>query len=103
MTKLILTATILLLNLFSYSAAQSRTAGFNDANLSLTLEGLGEIGLSVKYGQVDGLEARMQPTILQKLRDRAANRLRQGEVPLLEATDDAHIFDRPRLVFTVSL
>jgi hypothetical protein len=103
MTKQILTATILLLNLFSYTAAQSRTAGFNDANSKLTLEGLGQIGLSVKYGQIDGLEATMQPTILQKLRDRAANRLRQGEVPLMEATDDADMVGRPRLVFTVTL
>lgn len=103
MTKQILTATIILLNLFSYTAAQSRTAGFKDANPRQTLEGLGQIGLSVKYGQVDGLEATMQPTILQKLQDRAANRLRQGEVPLMEATDDADMVGKPRLVFTVTL
>ncbi len=102
MTKQILTATILLLNLFSCAAAQSRTAGFKDSNPKQTLEGLGQIGLSVKYGQVDGLEATMQPSILQKLQERAANRLRQGEVPLMEATSDADI-GRPRLVFTVTL
>ena len=99
----ILTSTILLLNLFSYTAAQSRTAGFKDANPRQTLEGLGQIGLSVKYGQVDGLEATMQSTILQKLRDRAANRLRQGEVPLMEAPDEADMVGKPRLVFTVTL
>jgi hypothetical protein len=103
MTKQILTATILLLSLFSYAAAQSRTAGFNDSNPRLTLEGLGQIALSVKYGQVDGLEATMQPTILQKLRDRAVNRLKQGEVPLLQATDEADMVGRPHLVFTVTL
>jgi hypothetical protein len=103
MTKQILTATILLLTLFSYTAAQSTTAGFKDANPKQTLEGLGQIGLTIKYGQVDGLEAKTQPTILQKLRDRAANRLKQGEVPLIEATDDADLVGRPRLVFTVTL
>jgi hypothetical protein len=101
MTKQILTASIFILSLFSYAAAQSRTAGFNDSNPAL--EGLGQIGLSVKYGQVDGLEATMQPTILQKLRDRAVNRLRQGEVPLLQATDEAEMVGRPHLVFTVTL
>lgn len=103
MAKQILTATILLLSLFSYIAAQSRTGGFKDSNTKLTLEGLGQIGLSVNYGQVDGLEATMQPTILQKLRDRAANRLRQGAVPLMQATDDADMVGKPRLVFTVTL
>lgn len=103
MTKTILTVTILSLSLFSYVAAQSRTGGFKDSNPGQTLEGLGQIGLSVKYGQVDGLEATMQPTILQKLRDRAANRLRQGEVPLMQASDEADMVGRPRLVFTVTL
>ncbi len=103
MTKQILTATTLLISLFSYTAAQSRTGGFNDSNPGLTLQGLGQIGLSVKYGQVDGLDASMQPTILQKLRDRATNRLRQAEIPLMEATDDADLVGRPRLVFTVTL
>jgi hypothetical protein len=103
MTKQIVTATILLLSLSSYIAAQSRTGGFKDSNSKQILEGLGQIGLTVKYGQVDGLEATMQPTILQKLRDRAANRLRQGEVPLMEATDDADMVGKPRLVFTVTL
>jgi hypothetical protein len=103
MTKQILTATILLLNLFSYTAAQSRTAGFKDANPGQTLEGLGEIALSVKYGQVDGLESTMQPTLLQKLRDRAANRLRQGDVPLMQLSDEVDTVGRPRLVVTVTL
>ena len=103
MTKQILTATILLLSLFSYIAAQSRTDGFKDANPRQTLENLGQIGLTVKYGQVDGLETAMQPAVLQKLRDRALNRLSQGKVPLLQATDEAAVVARPRLVFTVTL
>jgi hypothetical protein len=103
MTKQILTATILLVNLFSYTAAQSRTGGFKDSNPRQTLEGLGEIGLSISYGQVDGLETAMQPTILQKLQDRARNRLRQGEIPLLQSTEEADTVGKPRLVITVTL
>src|SRR5258705_11086238 len=40
------------------AAAQSRTDGFKDWNPRQTLEalGVGDIGLIVKYGQVDGLE-----------------------------------------------
>jgi hypothetical protein len=103
MTKQILTTTILLVSLFTYTAAQSRTDGFKDLNPRLTLEELGNIGLIVKYGQVDGLETAMQQTILQKLRDRAKNRLRQGDIPVWESTDEAEMVGRPRLVFTVTL
>jgi hypothetical protein len=103
MTKQILTASTLLLSLFTYTAAQSRTDGFKDLNPRLTLEELGNIGLIVKYGQVDGLETAMQRTILQKLRDRAKNRLRQGDIPIWESTDEADMVGRPRLVFSVTL
>jgi hypothetical protein len=103
MTKHILTTITVLLSLFTYTAAQSRTDGFKDLNPRLTLEELGNIGLIVKYGQVDGLETAMQPTILQELRDRAKNRLRQGDIPVWESTDEAEMVGRPRLVFTVTL
>ena len=96
MTKHILTTTILLLNLFTYAAAQNRSA-------KETLEGLREIGVIVKYGQVDGLDAAMQPTVLQMLQDRAKDRLRQAEIPLLKSTEEAEMRGRPRLVFTITL
>ncbi len=96
MTKKILTTTILLLNLFTYTAAQNRSA-------KEALEGLHAIGVVVKYGQVEGLDAAMQPTVLQMLQDRAKDRLRQAEIPLLKATEEAEMRGRPRLVFTITL
>lgn len=103
MTKQILTATFLLLSLFTCSAAQNRLDGFHEWNSTQTLEGLRDIGLIIKYGQVDGLEATMQPAILQMLGDRAKSLLKQGQVPLLESTDEADTVGRPRLVFTITV
>ncbi len=96
MTKCILITNILLLSLFTYTSAQNR-------NANETLEGLKAIGVIVKYGQVDGLEPAMQPTILQTVQDRARARLLAARLPLLPATDETKMVGRPRLVFTLTL
>jgi hypothetical protein len=95
MTKQILTTTLLLLSLFSYTAAQNRSAKEN-------LEGLREIGVVVKYGNVDGLGTEMQPTVLQMLQDRAKDGLKHAEIPVLQATEESELGGRPRLVFTIT-
>jgi len=69
----------------------------------VTFEGLRDIGLIVKYDRADGLEPAQQPIVLRKLQDRARDLLRQGEVPLLQSTNEADMVGRPRLVFTVTL
>jgi hypothetical protein len=103
MTKHLLTTIVLLLSFSTYAAAQGNIDGFKDWGSSRTLEGLREIGVVVKYGQVDGLEASMQPAILKMLKDRANELLKQGTVPLLESTDEASMIDKPRLVVTVTV
>lgn len=103
MRPLILAITILLLGLNVHTSAQKRLEGFKEFNPKQTLEGLKDIGLVVKYGQVDGLPEMMQPTVLQLLQDRAKDLLRLGEVPLLHSTDEAKMAGKPRLVFTVTL
>ena len=102
MTKHILTSITLLLCLFPYTVAQYRTDGFKDWEPRKTLEGLRDIEVIVKYGQVDGLETRMRSTILRRLQDRAKDLLKQGEVPIVES-DGTGNASRPRLVFTVTL
>ncbi len=103
MTKHILTAIVLLLNLFTYDLAQRRGDAFNDARPDQTLEGLGQIGFIVKYGQADGLPEAMRPAMLQALKNRGTDLLTKGEVPLLKSTDEANMRGRPRLVVTVTL
>lgn len=95
MTKQILTATLLLFNLFTYTEAQNRSAKEN-------LEGLREIGVVVKYANADGLDTAMQPTVLQMLQDRAKDGLKQAEIHVLQSTEQSDMSGRPRLVFTVS-
>jgi hypothetical protein len=95
MTKQILTATFLLLSLFTYTEAQNRSAKEN-------LEGLREIGVVVKYANVDGLETAMQPTVLQMLLDRAKDGLKHAEIPVFQSTERSDMSGRPRLVFTVT-
>ena len=102
MTKYILTTIVLLLSLFTDTSAQYRTDGFKDWEPRKTLEGLREIELIVKYGQVDGLETTMRPTILRRLQDRARELLKQCEVPIVES-DETDNVARPRLVFTIAL
>src|SRR5215207_5392215 len=96
MTKYILTVTVLLLTVTTHISAQA-------INSRVTFEGLRDIGLIVKYDRADGLEAAQQPIVLRKLQDRARDLLRQGEVPLLQSTNEADMVGRPRLVFTVTL
>jgi hypothetical protein len=95
MTKQILTASLLLLSLFTYTEAQNRSAKEN-------LEGLREIGVVVKYANADGLDAAMQPTVLQMLQDRAKDGLKQADIPVLQSTEQSEMSGRPRLVFTVT-
>lgn len=95
MTKQILTTTLLLLSLFTYTEAQNRSA-------KETLEGLWEIGVVVKYANADGLETAMQPTVLQMLQDRAKDGLKHAEIPVLQSTEQSDMGGRPRLVFTVT-
>lgn len=103
MIKQTLTATALLFSLFTWTAAQSRTDGFKDANPRQTLEGLSDIGLIVKYGQAEGLEKAAQPSLLQELRDRATARLRQKGIPFLSSAHEADLVGKPRLVFTITV
>jgi len=103
MSKHILTTILLVLTLSTYAAAQGNIDGFKDWNPGRTVQGVGEIGLIVKYGQVDGLEASMRPVMLKTLHDRARELLTQGKVPLLEATDEAEMVDKPRLIFIVNV
>lgn len=99
MTRYILTTIVLLLSLSTYTAAQGNINGFKDWVSSRTLEGLGKIGVVVKYGHVDGLEPSTQPVILKMLRDRAKDLLKQGQVPTLELTDEAGMADVPATRF----
>jgi hypothetical protein len=95
MTKQILTTTLLLLGLFTYTEAQNRSPKEN-------LEGLREIGVVVNYANADGLETAMQPTVLQMLQDRAKDGLKHAEIPVVQATKQSDVSGRPRLVFTVT-
>ena len=103
MRQQLLTITVLLLSLSIHTSGQSRIQGFKDWNPKQTLEGLRDIGLVVKYGQVDGLPEVMRPAMLQMMQDRARDLLRLGEVPILKSTDEANIVARPRLVFTITM
>lgn len=103
MNKHILTAIVLLLNLFTYGVAQRRGDAFSAAKPDQTLEGLEQIGFIVKYGQADGLPEAMRPAILQTLKDRGTDLLTKQEVRLLKFSDEADMRGRPRLVVTVTL
>ena len=103
MTKRILTAVIVLLSMVGYAASQSRAGGFKDWNPRETLTGLGEIGLIIKYGQPDPVEEGGQASILQRLRDRAEIRLRQGGVWLSQSTDEAELNAESHLIVTITL
>lgn len=87
---------VFLLTLSVHVSAQNR--GSNEA-----LEGLGDIGLIVKYHKAEGLSEVMRPTMLQMLQDRARDTLRYAGISLLDTTDEAEMAGKPRLVFTVTL
>ena len=96
MKKYTVTTIVLLLGLFTYVSAQNRSA-------RETLEGLRDFQVVVEYGQVEGLDASMQPTILQVLQERARDQLTEAELPLLPATDAGDTVHSPRLVFIVTV
>jgi hypothetical protein len=96
MKRHVIAITVLLLGLQVQTSAQNRSP-------EEALKGLREIGVTVKYGNVDGLAEEMRATTLQALHDRARNMLMQADVPLLESTDNVEITGKPRLVFTVTV
>jgi len=67
-----------------------------------TFEGLKDIGLLVKYGEVDGQPAEWQATALQSLEDRARQRLQEAGIHVL-SIDESITAGRAKLVFTVTL
>ena len=95
MSRRILLLMFVILSTTTYLSAQTR-------NDSEGLEGLKDIGLVIKYGQVDGLDAARRSTILRMLEDRARGWLRAAQVPI-ELADEAKVEGRPRLSFTITL
>ena len=94
MNKKLLTILVLVLTLSAYTAGQNRSAGE-------TLEGLRDIGVVVKYGQVDGF-SEATPMVLQKLQTRAEDRLSEAGVPILKGTNEADMANRSRLVLIIT-
>lgn len=94
MKKYFLAAIIFLLASFANTPAQNRSE-------QKTLVGLRDIVMTVKYIQVDGLEASKRPIILEQLQERANQQLTQAEIPLLKITDD-DVTGRPVLAFLVT-
>ena len=66
-----------------------------------TLAGLQDIGLVVKYGEVNGPEAEWQATALQALEARARQQLKDAGIRVLPAEESSN--GRPKLVFTLTL
>ena len=52
---------------------------------------------------MDGQEESWQSDLLQRLEDRARQRLWEAGIPLTQSKDDAGKTSRPRLVFTLNL
>jgi hypothetical protein len=94
MKKYCLATTILLLASFGNTPAQNRSE-------QKTLVGLRDIVMTVKYLQVDGLEASTRPIVLQRLQERANEQLTKAEIPLLKTTGD-DIAGGPALVFFIT-
>jgi hypothetical protein len=67
-----------------------------------TLEGLRDIELIVKYGEVNGQQTDWQSAALQTLEDRARKRLQEAGIRVLPA-DESSKAGMAKLVFTVSL
>ena len=89
----VLAITVLLLGLTAQLAAQS-------SGKAQTLESIRDIEVVVKYGHVDGQQEEWQPILLQRLEDRARQRLWEAGIPL---SQDKAGTSRPRLVFTITL
>ena len=92
----ILAATVLLLTLNVLVSAQNRSA-------EEALAGLRNFDVIVQFAKADVLPAETQPILLEKLQDRAREKLKQAGLPLLDSTDHAEMAGRPRLVFTFTL
>lgn len=90
----ILAITVLLLSLSAQLAAQT-------AEHAQTLENLRDIDVVVKYGHVDGQQEEWQSNLLQRLEDRARQRLWEAGIPVTQSTEKAG--SRPRVVFTINL
>ena len=81
MRQHILAITVLTLSLSVTLVAQTREH-------EQTLESLRDIDLVVRYGHVDGQEESWQSDLLQRLEDRARQRLWEAEIPLSQSKDD---------------
>ena len=92
---LALTVCLLSLNVLSALASSARPSRVE------TLAGLQDIGLVVKYGEVNGPQAEWQATALQTLEARARQQLKDAGIRVLPAEESST--GRPKLVFTLTL
>ena len=90
----VLAITTLLLSLIAQLAAQT-------TEKQRTLENLSDLEVVVKYGRVEWPQEEWQSNLLQRLEDRARQRLSEAGIPITQSTDKAG--NRPRVVFTVTL
>ena len=67
-----------------------------------SLQGLRDIGLVVKYGEVNGQSAEWQSAALQALEDRARKRLQEAGINVL-STEESSKAGRTKLVFDITL
>ena len=67
-----------------------------------SLEGLRDIGLVVQYGEVNGQEAEWQSIALQRLEERAKQRLQEAGIRIV-STDESSTAGRAKLIFTITL
>src|SRR5215216_6573313 len=67
-----------------------------------SLEGLRNIGLVVKYGEVNGPQAEWQSTALQTLEDRAKQSLQEAGIRVV-SPDESSTAGKAKLVFTIEL
>ena len=92
-------AKILALTTCFFALTGQLSAGVTDDK---TLEGLRELELTVKFGEVNGQAAEWQSTALQRLEDRAKRQLEEAGIRILP-TDESSSGARAKLVFTVNL
>jgi len=92
-------AKILALTICFFGLTGQLSAGRTDDK---TLEGLREMELVVKFGEVNGQPAEWQSTALQTLEDRAKRQLEEAGIRIL-SKDESSKAGRAKLVFTVNL
>lgn len=90
---------ILVLTICFFGLTGQLSAGRTDDK---TLEGLREMELVVKFGEVNGQPAEWQSTALQRLEDRAKRQLEEAGIRIL-SMDESSKAGRAKLVFTVNL